>query len=119
MDYEVAQQWEKAAQEFTLAVAADPSNMEYQLHFRRAAFNASQAFMQQGRALPNSATLLEPITPFGRLTDTMPVNELAVSEMERMLRFRALSTTRQCPVRITGPRVNQAKGRHAAEWSSN
>src|SRR5688500_19466927 len=36
MQYENAQQWEKAAQEFTLAVAADTSNMEYQLHFRRA-----------------------------------------------------------------------------------
>ena len=33
MQYENSQQWEKAAQEFTLAVAADPSNMEYQLHF--------------------------------------------------------------------------------------
>ena len=28
MQYELAQQWDKAAQEFTLAVAADPSNME-------------------------------------------------------------------------------------------
>ena len=27
MQYELAQQWDKAAQEFTLAVAADPSNM--------------------------------------------------------------------------------------------
>src|ERR1044071_10026235 len=51
MDYEYAQQWDKAAQEFTLAVAADPSNVEYQLHFRRASFNASQTYMQQGRAL--------------------------------------------------------------------
>src|SRR3970040_2286467 len=51
LQYEAAQQWEKAAQEFTLAVAADPSNVEYQLHFRRASFNASQAYMQQGRAL--------------------------------------------------------------------
>ena len=42
MDYEAAQQWDKAAQEYTLAVAADPSNMEYQLHFRRASFNDSQ-----------------------------------------------------------------------------
>ena len=41
MEYEQQQQWDKAAQEFTLAVAADPSNMEYQLHFRRASFNAS------------------------------------------------------------------------------
>ena len=51
MDYERSQQWDKAAQEFTLAVAADPSNMEYQLHFRRASFNASQTYMQQGRSL--------------------------------------------------------------------
>ena len=51
MDYEQQQQWDKAAQEFTLAVAADPSNMEYQLHFRRASFNASQTYMQQGRSL--------------------------------------------------------------------
>ncbi|MDQ1708075.1 MAG: ral secretion pathway protein, partial [Pyrinomonadaceae bacterium] len=51
MRYEANQQWEKAAEEFTLAVAADPSNLEYQLHFRRASFNASQAYMQQGRAL--------------------------------------------------------------------
>ena len=43
--YEQAQQWEKAAQEFILAVAADPSNAEYQLHYRRAIFNASQTFM--------------------------------------------------------------------------
>src|SRR6266849_1263640 len=51
MKYEQAQQWEKAAQEFILAVAADPSSVDYQLHFRRAVFNASQAFMQQGRSL--------------------------------------------------------------------
>src|SRR5947208_5763764 len=40
--YERAQQWDRAAQEFTLAVAADPSNTEYQLHYRRSLFNASQ-----------------------------------------------------------------------------
>ena len=51
MQFEQAQQWDKAAQEFTLAVAVDPSNMEYQLHFRRASFNASQTYMQQGRSL--------------------------------------------------------------------
>ena len=50
IQFEDAQQWDKAAQEFTLAVAADPSNMEYQLHFRRASFNASQTYMQQGRS---------------------------------------------------------------------
>ena len=51
LKHEQAQQWERAAQEFLLAVAADPSDAEYQLHYRRAIFNASQAFMQQGRSL--------------------------------------------------------------------
>src|ERR1044071_8448743 len=51
MQYETAQQWEKAAQEFALAVAASPSDTEYQLHYRRAVFNASQMFMTKGKAL--------------------------------------------------------------------
>ena len=42
MEYERAQQWDKAAQEFTLAVAEDPRNTDYQLHYRRAIFNASR-----------------------------------------------------------------------------
>src|ERR1700730_18392562 len=49
MKYEQAQQWEKAAQEFTLALAADPANRDYQLHYRGAIFNASQTFMKDGK----------------------------------------------------------------------
>ena len=86
LDYESAQQWEKAAQEFTLAVAADPANMEYQLHFRRAAFNASQAFMQQGRALAEQQDFVGAYNAFRQAYGYDTVNELAVSEMERMLR---------------------------------
>ena len=51
LQYEQAQQWEKAAQEYALAVAANPSDTEYQLHYRRAVFHASQVFMTKGRAL--------------------------------------------------------------------
>src|SRR5215210_4084352 len=51
MEYEKAQQWEKAAQEFALAVAALPSETEYLLHYRRSVFNASQNYMTKGRAL--------------------------------------------------------------------
>lgn len=90
MQYEAAQQWEKAAQEFTLAVAADPSNMEYQLHFRRAAFNASQSFMQQGRALAEQRDYVGAYNAFRQAYGYDPVNELAVSEMERMLRLQSV-----------------------------
>ncbi len=90
MQYENSQQWEKAAQEFTLAVAADPANMEYQLHFRRAAFNASQSFMQQGRALAEQRDFVGAYNAFRQAYGYDPVNELAVSEMERMLRLQSV-----------------------------
>src|SRR6185295_19325745 len=88
--YEAAQQWEKAAQEFTLAVAADPSNLEYQLHFRRASFNASQSYMQQGRALAEQRDFVGAYNAFRQAYGYDPVNELAVSEMERVLRLQGV-----------------------------
>src|SRR6476646_2263825 len=97
MDYEAAQQWDKAAQEFTLAVAADPSNTEYQMHFRRASFNASQTYMQQGRALAEQGDFLGAYNAFRQAYGYDPVNELAVSEMERMLRLQAVKEGRSSP----------------------
>lgn len=87
MKYEQAQQWEKAAQEFTLAMAADPSNVDYQLHYRRSVFNASQAFMQQGRSLAEQRDYVGAYNAFRQAFGYDPVNQLAVSEMERMLRL--------------------------------
>jgi general secretion pathway protein D len=94
MDYEKQQQWDKAAQEYTLAVAADPSNMEYQLHFRRASFNASQTYMQQGRSLAERGDYVGAYNAFRQAYGYDPVNELAVSEMDRMLRLQAVKEGR-------------------------
>jgi general secretion pathway protein D len=87
MDLEKAQQWEKAAQEFTLALAEDPSNVDYQLHYRRAVFNASQSFMQQGRSLAEQRDYVGAYNAFRQAFGYDPVNQLAVSEMERVLRL--------------------------------
>src|SRR5262245_16155298 len=100
MDYEKQQQWDKAAQEYTLAVAADPSNMEYQLHFRRASFNASQTYMQQGRSLSERGDYVGAYNAFRQAYGYDPVNELAVSEMERMLRMQAVKEGR-APAKTT------------------
>src|SRR6267142_4141189 len=88
LKYEQQQQWEKAAQEFTLAVAADPSNVDYQLHYRRAIFNASQTFMQQGRSLAEQRDYVGAYNAFRQAFGYDPVNQLAVSEMERMVRLQ-------------------------------
>jgi general secretion pathway protein D len=92
MQYESAQQWEKAAQEFTLAVAADPSNVEYQLHYRRSVFNASQVYMQQGRSLAEQRDYIGAYNAFRQSYGYDPVNELALSEMARMLRLQREKT---------------------------
>ncbi len=97
MKYEEAQLWDKAAQEFTLAVAADPANIEYQLHFRRASFNASQTYMQQGRSLSERGDFVGAYNAFRQAYGYDPVNELAVSEMERMLRMQAVKEGRALP----------------------
>jgi hypothetical protein len=46
MTAETAEQWDKAAEEFALAVVEDPKNPEYRLHYQRAVFNASQMYMK-------------------------------------------------------------------------
>ena len=97
LELENAQQWDKAAQEFTLAVAADPANMEYQMHFRRASFNASQTFMQQGRSLAEQGDFVGGYNAFRQAYGYDPVNELAVSEMERMLRLQGVKEGRVNP----------------------
>ena len=94
MKFEQAQQWEKAAQEFTLAIAADPANVDYQLHYRRAVFNASQTFMQQGRSLAEQRDYVGAYNAFRQAFGYDPVNQLAVSEMERMLRLQEVKEGR-------------------------
>ncbi len=88
MDYEKAQQWEKAAEQYALAMAANPADPEYQLRYRRAVFNASQSLMQQGRALAEKGDFIGAYNAFRQSYAYDPVNELAISEMERMLRLQ-------------------------------
>ncbi len=86
--HEQAQQWEKAAQEFALAVAAAPSDTEYQLHYRRSIFNASQVFMQKGRALADQGDYVGAYNAFRQAYGYDPVNELAAQEMNRVMRLQ-------------------------------
>lgn len=90
--HEAALQWEQAVQELVLAVAADPANMEYQLHYRRALFNASQSCMRQGRALAEQQDYAGAFNSFRQAYAYDAVNQLAVSEMQRMLRLKEEAT---------------------------
>ncbi|MBX3292415.1 MAG: hypothetical protein KF881_05905 [Acidobacteria bacterium] len=85
--YSDAEQWDKAAEEFSLAVAGSPKNPEYRLHLMRSLFNASQMFMKRGTIAANEKDYEAGYTAFRRAYAFDPTNELAKSEMERMVRL--------------------------------
>jgi general secretion pathway protein D len=109
MKYELAQQWEKAAQEFTLALAADPSNVDYLLHYRRSIFNASQTFMQQGRSLAEQRDYIGAYNAFRQAFGYDPVNQLAVSEMERMVRLQEVKEGGRKPPAVGGDGISNSE----------
>ncbi|MGD9564103.1 MAG: secretin N-terminal domain-containing protein [Pyrinomonadaceae bacterium] len=88
MKHEAAEQWDQAAEAFALAVVEDPKNPEYRLHWRRALFNASQMYMKKGSIAANEKDYAGAYTAFRKAYGFDPVNELAKSEMERMLRLQ-------------------------------
>ena len=85
---EVSEQWDKAVEQFALAVAETPKNPEYRLHYQRALFNASQMFMKRGAALAAEKDYAGAYLAFRKACAYDPVNELARSEMERMMRLQ-------------------------------
>ncbi len=88
MKHEVAEEWDQAAEAFALAVADNPKNPEYRLHYIRAIFNASQMYMKKGRMLAEESDYAGAYIAFRKAYAYDPVNELARSEMMRMIRMQ-------------------------------
>lgn len=85
---EDAEQWDKAAEEYALAVTDSPKNPEYLLHYRRSLFMASQMFMRRGTSLANDKDYAGAYLAFRKSYAYDPTNELAKSETERMMRLQ-------------------------------
>ncbi len=90
--FEAAEQWDKAAEEFALAVSDSPKNPEYRLHLARALFNASQMYMKKGEIAANEKDYETAYDAFRRAYAFDPTNELAKSEMDRMVRLQKEAT---------------------------
>ena len=88
MKAEVSEQWDKAAEEFALAVVADPKNPEYRLHYQRSLFNASQMYVKKGTSQINEKDYAGAYLSFRKAYAYDTTNELAKSEMERALRLQ-------------------------------
>ena len=86
--HEVAEEWDKAAEAFAQAVTEDPKNPEYRLHLQRALFNASQMYMKRGASLAEQKDYQGAYLAYRKAYAFDPVNELAKSEMARMVRLQ-------------------------------
>ncbi len=87
MKFEDAEQWDKAVEEFAMAIVNTPKNAEYRLHYQRALFNASQMSMKSGNALVEQKDYKGAYNAFRKAYAYDQTNELAKAEMERMLRL--------------------------------
>lgn len=90
MKHEAAEEWDKAVERFALAVSENPKNPEFRLHLVRALFNASQMFMRKGGAAAKEKDYEAAYLAFRRAYAFDPANELAKSEMERMVRLQQM-----------------------------
>lgn len=86
--YEATEEWDKAAELFALAISESPRNPEYRLHYQRALFNASQMYMKKGRTAAEEGDYEGAYVAFRKAFAYDPVNELAKSEMARMVRLQ-------------------------------
>ncbi|HYJ91208.1 MAG TPA: secretin N-terminal domain-containing protein, partial [Pyrinomonadaceae bacterium] len=89
MKQETAEVWDKAVEEFALAVADNPKNPEYRLHLQRALFMASQMYVKKGTQFANEKNYVAGYEAFRKAYGFDPTNELAKAEMERMVRLQS------------------------------
>ena len=88
MKHETAERWDEAVESFALAVADNPKNPEYRLHLQRALFMASQMYMKKGATAAGEKDFQGAYIAFRKAYAYDPVNELAKSEMARMIRMQ-------------------------------
>lgn len=82
--HEAAQNWELAAQEYARAVAAEPNNIEYRLHWLRTRQQASLIAAQRGDEMAARADYAGAYTAYHQAFVADPTNELARTKMQRM-----------------------------------
>src|SRR5215471_194753 len=85
MKYESNRQWDKAAEQFALALADSPSNVEYDLHLRRALVQASVMLVERGDTLAEKKDYNAAYTAYRQAFSFDSTNELALIKMRRML----------------------------------
>src|SRR5215467_6842983 len=92
LKYEVNKQWDKAAQEYALANAEAPSNVEYILHLQRALVSAGIMLAERGDMLAQQKDYNAAYSAYRQAAAYDPTNEVAKFKMRRMLEVQGLAS---------------------------
>lgn len=87
-------QWDKAAERLALALAEEPSNTEYQLHFQRALVNAAILLIERGDRLAAQKDYNAAYSAYRQACAFDITNEVAAMKMRRMLEAQGISIDR-------------------------
>jgi general secretion pathway protein D len=90
MIYEANKQWDKAAQEFTLAQAEAPSDVEYTLHLRVALINAAIMLSHRGDMLAEQKDYNAAYQSYRQAYSYDPSDEVSLIKMRKMLEAQGL-----------------------------
>jgi len=88
--YAANEQWDKAAEQFALAVADEPSSTEYQLHFHRSLVNAALMMVERGDRFAEQLDFSAAYKSYRQAYAFDPSNELSLIKMRRMLEAQGL-----------------------------
>jgi len=87
--YEVLLQWDLAVHHYSLAVAAEPNNPEYKLHYLRALQQASLWYVKTGDSLAEQQDFGGAYAAYLKASNYDQGNEIARLKMERMKKLQA------------------------------
>jgi general secretion pathway protein D len=98
--YEQQQQWDQAAQQYALAVAAEPNNAEYKLYYLRALQQASLMYMKRGDTLAEQGDFSSAFNAYRTAYNYDQGNDIAKLKMERMLEQQKNQASGADPVNV-------------------
>jgi general secretion pathway protein D len=82
---EIAQNWDHALAQYEQALAANPSELSYQIAVRRMRFQAAQAHVHNGQKLRKENRLIEALAEFEKAYAMDPSSAIAEQELKRTL----------------------------------